>query len=481
MFIDRTKEIINRIWQGAERISDEEFYSRELQAWINSPQRLSQICGYNYYVGRQDILHKKRTAIGEGGATVELKNLPNSRVIDNRYAILVNQKVNYMLGKPLTIRTDNKKYMRQLREVFNKGFMRLMKNTLRESLNCGIAWLYVYRSDDKIAFKLLPGYEILPFWADREHTQLDCAARLYSIVVYEGKRAKKKQKVEIYKPDGVYRYEVDGGRLKPDINEGEKNNFKPYITGSSVTKWDKIPLIAFKYNGNETPLINKVKSLQDGLNVLLSNFQDCMEENVRNTILVIKNYDGEDLGRFRQNLATYGAVKVKTVDGSQGGVETLSVEVNADNYKAIIDIFKKAIIENGMGYDAKDERLSGNPNQMNIQSMYSDIDLDANEIETEFQSGFEELLGLVNIYFADTGRGNYKNENVDIIFNRDMLINESEVIDNCLKSMSLLSTETILAQHTWVDDVQKEMERIAKQNSDGYDNHFHKDGEGDAE
>ena len=45
-----------------------------------------------------------------------------------------------------------------------------------------------------------------------------------------------------------------------------------------------------------------------------------------------------------------------------------------------------------MGYDAKDDRLSGNPNQMNIQSMYSDIDLDANDMETEFQAAFEEIL-----------------------------------------------------------------------------------------
>ena len=42
-----------------------------------------------------------------------------------------------------------------------------------------------------------------------------------------------------------------------------------------------------------------------------------------------------------------------------------------------------------MGYDAKDDRIIvGNPNQMNIQSMYSDIDLDANGIETEFQAAF---------------------------------------------------------------------------------------------
>ena len=48
-----------------------------------------------------------------------------------------------------------------------------------------------------------------------------------------------------------------------------------------------------------------------------------MEEDPRNTILVLKNYDGENLGEFRQNLSTYGAVKVRTIDGAMGGVETL--------------------------------------------------------------------------------------------------------------------------------------------------------------
>ena len=49
-------------------------------------------------------------------------------------------------------------------------------------------------------------------------------------------------------------------------------------------------------------------------------------------------------------------------------------------------------------YDAKDDRMSGDPNQMNIQSMYSDIDLDANGIEMEFQASMEELLWLSLIH-----------------------------------------------------------------------------------
>lgn len=148
---------------------------------------------------------------------------------------------------------------------------------------------------------------------------------------------------------------------------------------------------------------------------------------------------------------------------SNGGVETLEISVNAENYKTIIEIFKKAIIENGMGYDAKDDRLSGNPNQMNIQSMYSDIDLDANDMETELQAAFEDILWFVNAHLANTGQGNFDGEKVNIIFNRDILINESDVIANCQASVGILSDETIIEQHPWIDDLQKELDRLKKQ------------------
>ena len=44
-----------------------------------------------------------------------------------------------------------------------------------------------------------------------------------------------------------------------------------------------------------------------------------------------------------------------------------------------------------------------------------------------------------------------------------MLLNEGEVIDNCSKSVGILSDETILANHPWVDDPQAEMERVKEQ------------------
>ena len=92
--------------------------------------------------------------------------------------------------------------------------------------------------------------------------------------------------------------------------------------------------------------------------------------------------------------------------------------------------------------------------------MYSDIDLDANGMETEFQAAFEDLLFFVNAHLANTGVGNFDGEDVAVIFNRDILINETEAIDNCGKSKGIISDETIVKQHPWVDDPEEELARL---------------------
>lgn len=459
-----TAKISNLIFQGANtRMSDKEFLEEEIFHWKNSPQRIMQVKGHLYYDNEHDILHRKRTAIGEDGKLQAVDNLPNNRIIDNQYGKLVNQKSNYLLGQPFVIDGDNKQYIELLKKVFNKKFMKTLKNAGKAALNGGISWLYPYYNDaGEFSFRLFPSYEILPFWKDSEHTILDCAVRLYSVLGYEGTKPVTIEKIEIFDMQGIHCYILDNGKLIPDTSIEEQNC--SYVINNGISlNWARIPLIPLKYNEQETSLLKKVKTLQDGINIMLSDFENNMQEDARNTIIVLKNFDGQNLGEFRKNLATYGAVKVRYDGEAKGGVETLEVNVNSENYKSIIEIFKKALIENGMGYDAKDDRLSGNPNQMNIQSMYSDIDLDANDMETELQATFEEILWFVNAHLANTGCGDFDGEEVNIIFNRDILINESESISNCQASVGILSDETIVSQHPWVDDPQAELDRLKKQ------------------
>ena len=464
--LSEAARLANAITIGKNRITDEQYIVNEINQFKISQRRKEMLDGEKYYAGKHDILSRKRTVIGEKGELEEVKNLPNNRIVDNQYKKMVDQKNNYLLGQPISVQCENEQYAKLLKRMFNKKFQRLLKSVGEDSLNCGIGWLFVhYNEHGEFTFKRLKPFEVIPGWKDAEHTILDYAIRIYEVIAYEGTQTKVIQKVEVYDDKGITFFELsDGGSLKP-VEPFVQNYFTITDEDGSETgyNWTKIPLIPFKYNTKEIPLIKMVKNLQDGLNVILSNFQNNMEEDIRNTILILKNYDGQNLGEFRKNLAAVGAVKVRTVDGADGGVDKLTIEVNSDNYKAIIEIFKKAIIENAMGYDAKDDRLAGNPNQMNIQSMYSDIDLDANNMETEFQASFEDLLWFINCHFANMGMGDFEGEEVDIIFNRDILISEGEVIDNCQKSVGVLSDETIIANHPWVDDPQAELERLKKQ------------------
>ena len=479
-FYESSVILDNIIKQGADKqLTDKQFIIKEINHFKMSPKRKEMIIGCKYYKGEQDILKNNRTMIGKDGKPEEVTNLPNEHIVDNQYRKMVKQKTNYLFGKPFSLHSDNAQYVKLLQNnYFKKSFNQLLLRLATDFLNCGLAWVYVfYDEQGNLSFKRIKPYEIIPGWKDSDHTELEYAIHIYSMIEYVGNDEEKVVDfVEVFDDTGITYFQyTDSGDLTP--REPYHSNYFSVQTDNDAVNynWSKIPLICFKYNDEEIPLIKSVKSLQDGINIIESNFLNCMEEDVRNTILVIVNYDGTDLAEFRRNLATYGAVKVRTTDGAGGDVKTLSVEVNAENYKAILDIFKKAIIENAMGYDAKDDRLSGNPNEMNIQSMYSDIDLDANGIETLTQSAFEELLWFINSDIYNKGLGDYENEIVDFIFDRDMLINESTVIDNCTKSVGILSDETIVANHPWIDNPQLELERIKKQKEDNieqYQNAF---------
>lgn len=449
MFLSETERVLERMAKDSFVMSEKEFFEMEIAAWKNSEARRKMIEGEKYFRGEHDILERQRTAIGSDGKLRKIENLPNNRVVDNQYQRLVNQKVNYLMGREAVIEGDNGEYVELLKSVLGKDFLRTMKCLMRDAVNMGIAWLYVYVDEEnRLRLRRIPAYEVIPYWRDGEHTELERAVRLYSVEGYRGKDACVREMAEVYSKDAVEVFEWDGGVLTPC----EARDYYSPCKG-------KIPLIAFKYNEKEIPLITRVKSLQDALNQTVSDFENNLQEDARNTILVLQNYDGTDLGEFRHNLALYGAVKVRSMDGVPGDIKTLKTSVDAENYKTMASMLKSAMVENAMGYDAKNIDFGNSPNQLMIKAMFSDLDLDVSEVETEFKWSFQQLKEIADEFLMDYGKGFFANERAEILFNRDCLVNETEAIDNCIKSRELLSEETVVIQHPWVKNAEKELER----------------------
>ncbi|MFR6222402.1 MAG: phage portal protein, partial [Anaerococcus sp.] len=131
--------------------------------------------------------------------------------------------------------------------------------------------------------------------------------------------------------------------------------------------------------------------------------------------------------------------------------------INIENYQIVLDILKKAIINVGRGVDTDSELFQKAVNQMTIQSLYTNIDLDANEMETEFKVSFDILLYFYNFYKG------YNEQKVEFTFDRNILINESVAIENAQKSMGIISQETILENHPWVKGPKEEMEKLSQE------------------
>ena len=121
------------------------------------------------------------------------------------------------------------------------------------------------------------------------------------------------------------------------------------------------------------------------------------------------------------------------------------------------------IVESGQSVNKDLDKFGSAPSGVALKFMYSSLDLKCNLMETEFSRGFEMLLYFVDLYLQISGQGDYEKIDVELVFNRDMAINEAEQIQNCSNSQGIVSDETLIAHHPFVSDVEEELEALKRQ------------------
>lgn len=437
-------------------VSEQEFVKAELEKFLFSSKRRKMILSRNYYLGKQNepkhLIYTQKNKMEDASGII-----PNNKIINNLFDDLVDQKTNYLLSKPIDTQTNDDI---DLTEYFNPSFQNLLKELGKDVYQCSIGYLHPYINDKgTLSFKRFKPENVIPFWHDDEHKQLDAFIYFYDVEVYQNTNLTTTEThVEYYLPEGVHYYTYTNGSIFPDTTKYNTS----YIQKNDISyNWKSVPLIWFKPNSDETFLIDRIKTLQDALNQMLSNFANVMSQDVHNTILVLKGYDGTNLEEFRHNLAKHGVIKISSTPEVQGDVEALNVNVDATNYTTIIKELERAIITNGRGFDAKDDRMRNNPNQMNINSMYSDIDLDANEMEAEFQASLHNLVEFINAYRSLNNLPLI--DSIKFIFNRDLPINQTDTIEAIKNSVGILSERTLVANHPFTLNVDEELEQIKKE------------------
>ncbi|MEG2286056.1 MAG: phage portal protein [Eubacterium sp.] len=428
----------------------------------NSAKRTWMFIGKQYYEVDNDILSRRITK-KVNGKNVEETYKANNKIAHAKYKGQVDEKVSYLLAKPYTLKCEDEAYADKLKDLLGRLFNYNLSLLGYDASNCGISWLLPY-IDEGGNFKtmVVPAEQCVPIWTDSSHTELTAMIRVYDIQTWKYSKKEIIHNVEYWTADSYRCYKLQSGLLVPYTSENSEENgpVAHFRKGAAWQGWGKVPFIPFKNNHVEIADIKFVKSLIDQYDLSRSEAANYIEE-VKNIIFVLKGYGGEDLDEFMRGLNEDRAIPID--DPQEGGVDTLTPTMDITAIREHYEQLKRDIAEDGQSISKDLDKYGNSPSGVALKFMYAGLDLKADALETQFRLGFEQLLYFVDCYLELVEGNSQEHPEVEVIFNRNMKINESEAIDNCAKSKSTISEKTILANHPYVKDVDLELELLAKQ------------------
>lgn len=435
-----------------------------------------------YYENDPDIRDKKRTVIAkdlENNAVLkESKVLSNNKLKHNFMKKLTRQKIGYMLGKPFTLTevheddTQAKTFFKVLEVYLTMNFYKFVKNVGRDSIVKGIGWVQVYYNEaGQLKMRRCAPEEIIPLWADADHTVLDAVIRHYKVEQYIGGDKKTVKYVEYYTHEGVYYYMYDDtGRLvlNPDVavNPGSHFYLKPEDAETEEpigVNWAEIPFIPFKYDPDEQSLLSRIKSLIDDYDRKTSSIADAIDDHP-NSVTVIKNYDGSSKEEFVQNKNEYRTIFVQ----GDGDARSLETPLNVNDLDKHIERLRQDIYEFGQGVNTADKDIR-DTSGVALRFIYADLDMDCVDWGGEVKWSLMKLIWFIQQDIMSKTGVDYSGVKYDIVFNTDVIINESETVLNCMNSVGLVSGRTIAANHPWTLDADKEMSALRKEAEQTYE------------
>jgi len=449
-----------------------EFNASEKRTYMDIAQR--------YYENKNDILETKRMVIGKdpdnNAVLKESKVLSNNKLCHNFMKKLTRQKIGYMLGKPFSlasIHTNDQKaedMFQALKDYFKKDFYKIIKNIGRDSIVKGIGWLMVYY-DETGTFRLrrCGPEEIIPFWKDSDHTYLDAVVRQYIVEQYKGGTKELIQHVEYYTTEGIYHYILNkDGKLV--LDEAHPTQPAPHFYIRNVVdnrqvnaNWTKIPFIPFKYDPDEQSLLMRIKSLIDDYDKKTSNVANDIDDHP-NSVTVIKNYDGASKEEFVQNKNEYRTIFVQG-DGDAKGLETPLDVTQVDKH---IQRLREDIYEFGQGINTSDKDIR-DTSGVALRFMYADLDMDCVDWGSEVEWSLMLLIWFMQQDIKARTGIDYSDVEYSIIFNTDVIVNETETINNCSISVGTISGSTIAANHPWTKDANKEILLMREEQGESLD------------
>lgn len=389
----------------------------------------------DYYRGKHEILKRVNIDISK----------PNNKIVNPYGQYITDMFVGYFLGEPVGYNSADDAISDELNLIMTYNDEQDENSELAKDASVyGVAYEMMYfDSDAAIRFKRVNPKEVILIFDNTVENELLYAIRYFEEADILGKN--KKTRCEVYSQDSIAIYV--GGEFGSSFS----------IVSEEPHYFGLVPFATYKNNDDMIGDFELVISLIDAYDKLSSDNLNDFEYFTDSYLgLYGMDADVEDIKMMKENrvliMPEGGKAEwiIKNVNDTQ--IENIKTRIEQDIHK-----FSKCPALTDQDFAANASGVAMKYKLMGMENV-------ASVKERKFKKGLQRRIELIANIFSLTSTV-FDWRSIDITFKRNIPANAIEIADTINKLRGLVSDETLLEQIPFVDNVQKEMEKIAEEES----------------
>ena len=389
----------------------------------------------NYYDGKQDILMKY----------YEDRNKPCNKIVVNYCSCIVDNFNGYLTGNPISY-TSNEDIEDILKVLRYNDYKEEDSEFLKSALIFGKSYEIMYLDEDgEIRFNVLDTRQGFPIYSDDLNKDLLYFVRIFPV---DNLDILKGYYVEVYSKDTVDRFDMNDAYSNLRFISSEQHYFH------------QVPVTVFSLNRDEVGSFEKIMSMQDSYNKLISASEDDFES-FCDAYMVIRGMevDDDELSKMKQN-------RILLLD-EEGDVSYLTKDIKDTALNNMLDELNGKIHRVSNSPDFGDENFA---NSSGISLKYKLIGFEntASNIGTRLVKALQKRIELISeiLYIKNSVVW----RDINIVVSRNLPVDIAEIVETVNGLKGTVSNKTLLSQIPFIEDVDAELEKVGSENMGVVDN-----------
>jgi SPP1 family phage portal protein len=394
-----------------------------------------------YYTGEHDIMDRERLSSGTA----------NTRVVCNHAKYITDIVQSFLVGNPVTYSASAECDIEALKdEYFKQDIAAVDANIVKSMSIYGRAYELIYSDgtaaarstviDPRNAFVVYDNTALeTPLFAVNYYKRFDLEGNCKGVVCY------------VYDRDTVTLYE---GKADSWASMSETEKRSHYF--------GEIPLIEYRNNDECQGDFEQLIPLIDAYNTLQSDRVNDKEQFV-DAFLFLKNIeiDSDEAAKLRRERILMGY--------EDSAAQYLSKVLSETDVKVLRDDLKEDIHRFSMVPDLSDTSFGNNLSGVAIKYKLMGFEQMAKNKERYFSKGLKLRFTMYNTFLALKSKMQVVDfSDVDIIFTRNLPVNELETAQMVNYLVGTVSTETLLEQLDFVSDAKEEKKLVDDEKAKSY-------------